>query len=95
MSFFSLGVLWAGYQLGWYGFCLLKGPGIGFLDLMKPSQVSKVNNWLMQPHSASTTADVTAPGPVVGNGGNNGFSGGAMAPTSRPKGDYGALNGNK
>ena len=41
-----LGVVWIGYTLVWYGFCLIKGPGLGLTDLIKPSGVAKVDGFL-------------------------------------------------
>lgn len=38
-----LAVVWVGYAGIWYGIQLLKGPGIGLLDLIKPSQIGKVD----------------------------------------------------
>lgn len=37
------GVVWAGYLLGWYGYTMLQGPGIGIADLVIPSRVPKLN----------------------------------------------------
>jgi hypothetical protein len=47
MTLVALGVVWGGYLLGWYGIATLKQDpktGVGLLDLIKPSQIGKVQD---------------------------------------------------
>lgn len=43
MGLVPLGVIFAGYQITYYGFALLKGPGMGFLDLLLPQRWGKAD----------------------------------------------------
>lgn len=43
MILVPLGVVFVGYTVTYYGFTLLKGPGVGFLDLLIPSRWSKAD----------------------------------------------------
>lgn len=49
MVLIPLAVIFGGYQLAWYGWSSLQGPGMGFLDLLLPSNAEKashiVNDW--------------------------------------------------
>jgi hypothetical protein len=36
--FLTLAVGWVGYTLAYFGFCSLKGPGVGLLDLVIPGR---------------------------------------------------------
>jgi hypothetical protein len=63
VSFLSLGILWAGYQLTWYGYCLLRGPGLGFMDLVLPSRENFVDNWLSTPVASGTYSGDPAASP--------------------------------
>jgi hypothetical protein len=53
-----LGIIWSGYTLIFYGYCLIKGPGLGLTDLIKPSGVAKVDAFL----SGSPTGPISVPG---------------------------------
>lgn len=74
MSFLSLGVVWAGYTLVWYGMVLLRGPGIGILDLMNPGSISKVTTWLSTPIVGSSEGSPVLPG-GAGTPGTPGYNG--------------------
>lgn len=45
MTLLSIGIVWAGYTVLFYGFTNLKGPGIGFTDLVLPQRVGKVDSF--------------------------------------------------
>jgi hypothetical protein len=36
----GIGVVFVGYWIGMFGFCSLKGPGVGLVDLIVPGRVS-------------------------------------------------------
>lgn len=38
MELVPFAVVFSGYTLVWYGWALLKGPGMGFLDLLVPAR---------------------------------------------------------
>ena len=38
-----LGVIWVGYSLVWYGVKLIQGPGIGIIDVISPSRITKMD----------------------------------------------------
>jgi hypothetical protein len=40
----ALGYTWIGYTLIWYGVKLIQGPGIGILDVISPSRISKMDS---------------------------------------------------
>ena len=44
MILIPIGVIFGGYTLLWYGFSLIKGPGMGILDLVSPSRVSQADS---------------------------------------------------
>lgn len=52
MILLPLGILWAGYTLVWYGFTLIQGPGLGLLDLVKPTMIAKSDQFLAQSKQA-------------------------------------------
>ena len=43
MELLPFGVVFAGYTVAYYGMALLRGPGMGFLDLLVPSHWSKAD----------------------------------------------------
>lgn len=49
MIVIPLGIVWGGYTLVWYGYSLIRGPGMGLLDLVLPSRAGKaetaIRNW--------------------------------------------------
>lgn len=75
-----LGIVWAGYTLVWYGYCLIKGEGIGLTDLIKPSGLTKVNAFLNGSSNSPSgpqalpeqKGSIIRPGPVNGNSGPSG-----------------------
>lgn len=74
MSLIALGVVWSGYLLGWYAIATLKQDpksGVGILDLVKPSQVGKVQDAIKAWSTFSATTPISNnnsqspnPGPV-------------------------------
>lgn len=48
MILIPLGVVLLGYQFLWYGATQLMGGGVGFVDLLKPSSIAKVDAALRQ-----------------------------------------------
>lgn len=48
MILIPLAVMFAGYQLVWYGYSLTAGGGIGFVELLKPSAIGRVDDRLSQ-----------------------------------------------
>ena|SRR6185312_6391416 len=69
MFIVPLGVIWAGYSLVWYGFSLVKGPGMGFTDLIFPSRVAKAEQVIKGWSKASVPASAkpqTGPGSTIG-----------------------------
>src|SRR4051794_13016513 len=71
MFIVPLGVAWGGYLLTYYGFCMLKGPGIGIADLIIPSRVGKVDGvikgWGHGQPSFSAPPFVNTPGVQPGS----------------------------
>jgi hypothetical protein len=45
-SIVSFALLFAGYTFAWWGWATIRGPGIGFVDLILPSRMGKVTAWL-------------------------------------------------
>lgn len=68
MIFLPLGVIWLGYLLGWDGFAMIRGPGIGIVDLANPAAISKVQAWLSTPVggvNTSSASPATVPAPEI------------------------------
>lgn len=63
-------VLFSGYQLGWYGYALLQGEGMGFLDLLLPSRQAKasqiVDGWGRDKDDKPLGLVPVPPGPNAG-----------------------------
>jgi len=57
MVIVPLGVVWAGYLLMWYGQCLIKGPGVGIVDLIVPNRASKIDEAISQWGKTETNMD--------------------------------------
>lgn len=57
MPLLALGLVWAGYTLIWYGYAHITGPrgntDLTLGDLVRPSQLGKVTDWMTKPHAGN------------------------------------------
>lgn len=65
MILLPLGVLLLGYSGVWYGFCMVRGEGIGIMDVLNPANIGKVDAFLANPGG---TKPVDGPGYIPGPG---------------------------
>ncbi len=82
MILIPLGVLWGGYTLVWYGYSMLRGPGVGLGDLVNPAKVSKVTQIIKQDWNGSSSSGSTLPANPPS--GKNPFTGGPGGPLLPP-----------
>lgn len=66
MILLPLGVLLLGYSTVWYGFCMVRGEGIGIMDVLNPRNIGKVDDFLTGSGKDSGTAQ--APPYIPGSG---------------------------
>lgn len=97
----SFGVVWGGYTLIWYGLTLLRGPGLGIGDLVRPSQIAKCQAWwtttIAQSQSLQDSAnqDISKGQIHPGNGGSNDVATPQLGKsTPSPSGQIGTDPGN-
>ena len=59
----GLGLVWLGYTLAYFGYCSLRGPGVGLLDLVIPGRTVVVpSTGLAQPAGLGPNTPGGGPG---------------------------------
>ena len=64
----GLALVWVGYTLAYFGYCSLRGPGVGLLDLVVPGRTVDVGGGLL----AGGLAQPAGLGPNTPGGGPGG-----------------------
>ena len=80
----SLSIIFTGYWLGYYGYTTLKDYGVGIVDLLLPSRISKVDS-AIQSGPQATAGQTNSSGQAISSGvgvpGNNTpYAGGSTTP---------------
>jgi len=69
MILIPLGIIWTGYALGWFGYAMTQGQGIGFADLIMPSRVAKVDALIKQWGNGDSASPASPDPGTFNNGG--------------------------